>query len=361
MKGKNMTVVWVVLILAAFGVGYIVRPAVAPAAVDPADVPEPVIEWTMQGIYMTGHPLFTKAQEWTEEVYLASGGRLKITLHPVGALVPAAELLSAVSAGTIDVGHSFPPWWIGTKRAFGLFCGQTVGMSQDEYRTWLLSGGGWELAGELYGQHNLHWIPFSNDPAETFLWAKQPIRVLADLEGMKVRAAGLSLDVFKRLGIDAHFIATAEIVPSLLKGVINAAEFLFLEADYAMGFHDAAKYAMMGERAPSHATGIEINRDRWNELPADLQAIVTNTALRSLITTYGEFRLGEAAAAQRLRDKGVTFVAVSDELNKQVRDGFDAVLDDEAAKDPFFARAWASARDFRTSYRETVRTLWPWE
>jgi len=361
MKLKRSLIVWVLVIALAASVGYVVRPAVEEALVDPEAVAPPQFEWRMQGIYMTGHPLFAKAQRWTEEVFRASGGGRKITLHPVGALVPGAELLAAVSTGTIDIGHSFPPWWIGINRAFGIFCGQTVGMSQDEYRTWLLSGGGSELARELYGEHNLHWMPFSNDPAETFLWAKRPIRELADLQGLKVRAAGLSLDVFRRLGIEAHFIATAEIVPALLTGVVDAAEFLFLEADYAMGFHDAASYAMMGERAPSHATGIEINRDRWNELPADLQAIITNTATSSLITNYGNFRLAEAAASERLIARGVTFVSVSDGLNTAVREGFDAVLDYEAGKNAFFARAWSAARDFRTSYRETVQLLWPWE
>jgi len=358
---KRSTILWVLVVLVALVAGYAIRPALEVALEDPDAPVAPEFEWTMQGIYMTGHPLFAKAQRWTEEVFRASGGRLKITLHPVNALVPGADLLSAVAAGTVDVGHSFPPWWIGVNRAFGIFCGQTVGMSQDEYRTWLLSGGGMELARELYGTLGLHWIPFSNDPAETFLWAKKPIRTLEDLRGLKVRAAGLSLDVFRRLGLEVHFIATAEIVPALLTGVVDAAEFLFLEADYAMGFHDAAKYAMMGQRAPSHATGIEINRDRWNELPPDLQAIVTNTAITSLITNYGNFRLVEAAAARRLLAEGVTFVPVADSLNRAVRDGFDAVLDYESGKNPFFAKAWQAAREFRTSYRDTVQLLWPWE
>lgn len=359
---KKLSIVLLVfLVLASVTVGYMVRPAMETALEGPPGEAEPLFEWNMQGIYMAGHPLFLKAQRWTEEVYLASGGRLKITLHPVNALVPGAELLSAVTAGTVDIGHSFPPWWIGVNRAFGIFCGQTIGMSQDEYRTWILSGGGLELARELYGNYGLHWIPFSNDPAENFLWAKKPIRTTADLQGLKVRAAGLSLDVFRRMGIEAHFIATADIVPALLTGVVDAAEFLFLEADYAMGFHEAARYVMQGGRAPSHATGIEINLARWNELPPDLQAIVTNTAITSLINNYGAFRLAEAAASERLRQRGVTMVAVSDELNTAVRTAFDAVLDDEAAKDAYFNRAWAAARAFRTSYRETVRMLWPWE
>jgi len=96
-------------------------------------------------------------------------------------------------------------------------------------------------------------------------------------------------------------------------------------------------------------------------LPADLQAIITNTATSSLITNYGNFRLAEAAASERLKARGVTFVSVSDELNAAVRDGFDAVLDYEAGKNEFFARAWQAARDFRTSYRATVELLWPWE
>jgi TRAP-type mannitol/chloroaromatic compound transport system substrate-binding protein len=361
MKGKSMTIVWVILILAAFGVGYAARPVVAPAAVDPADVRERPIEWSFQSIVAAGHPLFIKAERWAEEIYRASDGRLAIKVHPVGGLVPAMELLPAIAAGTVDSGTSFVPWWIGTNRAFGLFCGQTVGMNPDEYRTWLLNGGGWELMQELFARHNQHVIPWSNDPAEVFLWGKKPLRTIDDLRGLTVRAAGLSLDAFKRLGIEAVFLPTAEIVPALLKGVVDAAEFLFLHVDYGMGFHDAAPYAMLGERAPSHSWAFHVNLDSWNELTPDLQAIVTNVSLSSLIRTYGAFRLAEGEMIPRFAAMGVELVPVSTELNRAIRGAFDAVLDDDAAKDAFFARVWTSARDFRTSYRETVRTLWPWE
>jgi len=32
-----------------------------------------------------------------------------------------------------------------------------------------------------------------------------------------------------------------------------------------------------------------------------------------------------------------------------------------AAKDPRFAAIWNSLKEFRTSYRELARTMWPWE
>ncbi|MCI2425104.1 TRAP transporter substrate-binding protein DctP [Candidatus Acetothermia bacterium] len=319
------------------------------------------IEWTMQAHNTPGEPGWEYVTSWAEDIYRLSGGRLRITVHPPGAIVPFMEVFKAVSMGTLDVASSWGPFWVGIDPVFGLFCGSAAGMSPHETRLWRHEWGGWDLAREKYAQYNIHWIPFGTYPAEIFLWAHHPIRTFADLEGLTVRAAGLSLVMFGRLGISAFWIPGGETAPALLKGVVDAAEFLSLPADMAVGFHEAVRYAMVGPRATTVADDLMVNMDRWNELPPDLQAIVTTTTLKYQFKTTLLLERLEKEALARAIELGVTIVPIEESLAKLVRQTFNRMFDEFAAKDPFFARVWESQRAFLEEYRPFRAIMWPWE
>jgi TRAP-type mannitol/chloroaromatic compound transport system substrate-binding protein len=359
-KNKGLVILLIVAVLGSFFVGYAVRPMVAPVA-DPGEGPGEVTQWIMQSGYAAGHPTFVRLQAWVEDIKKATNGRLVITLHPVTALMPQAEQFTAVSGGTLQVSLGHGAWWIGTNRAFALSDAQASGLTSEEMQFWLLNHGGLQKIQELYAAYNIHWLPGVDFPAEMFLWSKKPIRVPADLRGVKVRAAGLALDVFRRLGKEAFFMPGGEIVPSLMQGVIDAAEFTQLYGDIALGFHEAAKYVNVGSRATAMTVGLEFNKTAWDKLPPDMQAIVTNVTLAHFMYNDGHHRLLEKEGLVLAREKGVTIVEVSPELNNLFRSTWDNINDEEAAKDPRFAAIWNSLKEFRTSYRELARTMWPWE
>ena len=48
-----------------------------------------------------------------EKIEAMSAGRLKLDLMPAGTVVPAFELLDAVSKGILDAGHAWPGYWTG--------------------------------------------------------------------------------------------------------------------------------------------------------------------------------------------------------------------------------------------------------
>ncbi|MBT9166309.1 MAG: Monocarboxylate 2-oxoacid-binding periplasmic protein [Chloroflexi bacterium] len=347
------------LVVSVFAMGCPPPPA-APGPEVPVPPPAP-IKWTIQMHGPAAHPAFRLHQQWANDVNVASGGRLQITVHPVGTLFPLMEVFPAVSRGALDGAIMWGPFWRGIRPALALSCGQTSGLNAFEFTTWLHNYGGWELIKELYAQYNIHWMPSIPMPPETFLWAHKPIRTLDDLEGLKVRAAGFSLVTFTKLGIAATFIPGGETPPALMKGVVDAAEFGALMQDKAVGFHEAARYAMIGARAPVIYDDLMINMDRWNELPLELQEIVTSTMLRHIETGHGELLLLDKLALQLLKEKGITFVQVSDELIDTFRTTLDGILDEEAAKDPDFAKIWESLKTFRTEFRQFMETLYPWE
>jgi TRAP-type mannitol/chloroaromatic compound transport system substrate-binding protein len=333
-----------------------------PVPVEPPVVVEPpVIEWTVQGMDPPGHPGDITLRKWAEDVYTMSEGQLRITVHPPGAIVPFMEVFAAVSKGILDAAHTWAPFWVGIDPVFGLFCGSGVGTTPHEMSVWLFEWGGLELIEEKYAQHNIHFIPMGSCTPEVFLWARHPVRTFADLEGLTVRAAGLSLKVFGRLGISAFWIPGGETPPALLKGVVDAAEFTTIHGDMVIGFHEAAPYAMIGPRATTMTDSLIINMDRWNELPPDLKAIVTTAAHKYFFRVTPMYEKLDIAAAAKAKEYEVTIVHIEECLAKLFRAEFDEMLDEHAAKCPFFAQVLESQRAFLEEYRPMRDLLWPWE
>lgn len=357
-KGQSVRVV--ALLVVAFFLGFIVRPIAAPP-------PEPVFPapatfaWTLQTYGTAAHPTFPLYQQWAADLDRMSGGRLRITVHPTGTVVPLMEKLGAVTRGTLDGAFAWGPFWRGTDVTLALSCGQTSGLTAHEFTTWLHNYGGLALIQEAFARHNVHWLPAIPQPPEMFLWSHRPIRTVADLQGVKVRAAGFSLDVFTALGAAATFIAGGETPPALLKRTIDAGEFGSLVLDVAMGFHDAARYALVGARAPTVQADLMINADRWRALPPDLQAMVTSTLVQYGLTGHGHLLRLDQGALQTAKQRGTVFVQVSDELVQRFRSEMDRILDEQAARDAGFAKIWQALRAFRGDFRQFQTTLYPWK
>jgi TRAP-type mannitol/chloroaromatic compound transport system substrate-binding protein len=361
MKSRKILLVHLALALLV-GVGLV---TIIGCRLLPVELPAPeqpvVIEWILQGFSAPGDPAHVYLMNWIEDIHRMSGGRLRITVHPPGAVVPFMDAFSAVADGILDAAHTAHPFWIGVDPVFGMFCGSATGMTSHEASMWYFERGGKELAARKYAEYNIHAIPFGSLPAETFLWARHPVRTFEDLKGLKVRAGGFSLEMFTRLGITAFLIPGGEISPALLKGIVDAAEYGTFATDMALGFHDAAPYAMIGLRATTMSEALLINMDRWKELPSDLQAIVTIAAHKYMFSTTPRYEKLEMQAVTKAEGYGVTIVHIEEDLAKLVRKTFDELLNEHAAKCPFFAQVLESQRTFLKEYRPFRALIWPWE
>jgi len=106
-------------------------------------------------------------------------------------------------------------------------------------------------------------------------WFPKPIKTIKDFKGLKFRAGGMSAEVFRAMGMSVVTLPGGEVVPGLQRGVIDAAEYSDPSADLALGLPDVRKYYHMpGIHQPTGIMEFIINKKKWDELPADLKAIV---------------------------------------------------------------------------------------
>jgi len=325
-----------------------------PPEVAPLPAPPEVFELRMQTTWPAGSVLHASAIELARTIEEMSGGRLRIDVYPAGAIVPAFEVLTAVHKGILDAGHSWSAFWIGLHPAFNLFssvAGGPFGMDTIDYAGWLLVGGGLELYRQLFTDVlGLNVLVFPADilPPEPLGWFKKPVLSWEDLDGLKFRAAGLTAEVMKEAGMIVVTLPAGEILPALEKGLIDGAEFMCPTTDMDLGLMDVAKYYHApGVHRDTGTLELLINKDSWNRLPPDLQAIIEVATRAHMLHHWLELLHSNLTDLELLKtEHGVTLVRTCQEILLKILEAWDALAAKYAAECPFFAEVHNSQREF---------------
>ena len=112
------------------------------------------------------------ASDFAKKVNDMAGGRLKIEVLPAGSVVPAFQLLDAVSKGTLDGGHGVIAYWYGKNSALALWgSGPGFGMDANTVLAWHNYGGGKALVEEIYKSLNMDVVTYLYGPCRRSRWA----------------------------------------------------------------------------------------------------------------------------------------------------------------------------------------------
>ena len=277
-----------------------------PVATDSAApaAPQKIYEWRMVTTWPKNLPGMGIAPEtMAKKIKIMSNGRLDIKVYGAGEIVPALEVFEAVSQGTVQMGHGAAYYWKGKVPIAQFFTTLPFGLTAQEMNGWLFHGGGMELWRELYAKYNLVPVAGGNTGVQMAGWFNKEINSLDDLKGMKMRIPGLGGEVFSRAGGTAVNLTGGEIFTSMQTGVIDATEWVGPYNDLAFGLHQVAKYYYYpGWQEPGPNLELIINKEAWDGLPPDLQAIVENASLVVSADLLAEYTARNNAALRELVD-----------------------------------------------------------
>src|SRR6267143_6335420 len=220
------------------------------------------------------------ALDFAKKVNDMTGGDLKIEVLPAGAVVPAFQLLDAVSKGTLDGGHGVLVYHYGKQTALALWgSGPGYAMDANMLLSWHKYGGGKELLAKLYASIGASVVSFPYGPMFTqpLGWFKKQMTKVDDFKGLKYRTVGISIDVFQGMGAAVNALPGAEIVPAIDRGLLDAAEFNNATSDRILGFADVSKICML-QSYHQNAEQFEImfNRTKFDALPQKMKSIIEN-------------------------------------------------------------------------------------
>jgi len=208
-------------------------------------------------------------------------GDVKIKIHGAGDLVPALEVLNAVSSGAVAASYDWEGYWGGVVPVANLVGALPFGPQPDVLAGWIWEGGGRQIVQKAYDKLNVVSLPCVIVPAEPAGWFNKEIKSVDDINGLRMRIGGLAARAMAKVGVSTQIIPGGEVFVSLERGRIDAAEFSLPSIDQSIQLQKAGKYYYFpGWHQPSSINSIKFNKGVWEKF-TDLQRQQIEAACRS--------------------------------------------------------------------------------
>jgi len=276
-------------------------------------VPAKVYELRMQHSWGAAENHFF--EQYADIVEEMSGGRIKIAVFSDGEIVTWDELSDAVAAGVLDIGHTHPDYYEGVVPEGFLEAAPYLWRTLDEEIAVIYKYG----VGDIYAEaleetFGYHVLGFQADDVGALMFTR-PISSLADMEGAVINVLDPYASILADLaGASATYMGPEEIYTALATGVLDGVEYGGAKAMSDMGFHEVAKYFVEPHHQISWFPFYFINQDLYDELPADLQAILKQAVFANSIYMRAFYAAEEVKALAMMQETaGVTVCTLPDE------------------------------------------------
>lgn len=289
----------------------------------------------------------------SETLKRASGGAIEWQVYEPGEVVPALGITDAVKEQKIQAGYTWLGYDVGKIPAAPLVSAVPFGMEPWEFAAWWFEDEGQKLTEELYEPHGVHPIFCGVIGPETAGWFRREIDSVDDFSGLNIRFAGLGGRVLQKFGASVSVLPGGEIFGALEKGAIDATEFSMPAIDQKLAFDKVVKLNYFpGWHQTFTAFHLIVNKSVWDGLQDSSRSLIETTCTAGVIRNLarGEAIQGEVIA--RFPERGVTAGRLPVEMLRELQKATGEILEEEAAKDPFFKKIYRSQREFSASYKK---------
>ena len=281
-----------------------------------------------------------------------SDGDFDIKVFEPGALAGGYAYYDPVSQGAFEAAYGTPGANQGKNSLYAFASTWPFGPGALEFNSWLVNGGGKEIISEAYARDGIKYFYCGMIPPETSGWFREPIESLDQLKGLKMRFFGMGAKVMQKFGVSTQQLAGGDIYPALELGTIDATEFSMPAIDRSLGFYQIAKYNYFpGWHQQSTTNEILVNMDKWNELPANYQAMFQAACDANIKYELADGESMQAAAMAANEADGVTNVTWPDSVLDELRNAWGEVLAEEIAANPDVKTLWDSYSAFHEEYK----------
>ena len=312
---------------------------------------QPRVRWRCPGSFPKsldtlygGHEfLCRRVSEMTE-------GAFQIQPFGPGELVPALQVMDAVGAGTVECGITLASYYIGKDPALAIGACLPFGLNSRQTWSWLHFGGGRQALAPVYGDQGVHAIPALNTAAQMGGWYRREIRGVADLQGLKMRIAGLGGAVMAKLGVVPQQIAGGDIYPALERGTIDAAEWIGPYDDEKLGFNRVAPfYYYPGFWEGGLNLSLYVNKNKFDELPALYKDALESACRDATMETMAKYDAMNPPALRRLVAAGAQLRPFPRDVMQAAYKASFELYDELSAGNP----RWKKVYDHFKAFRDT--------
>ncbi|MRX51092.1 ABC transporter substrate-binding protein [Paracoccus sp. S-4012] len=312
----------------------------------------PTINWRMASSFPKSlDTIYGGGEEISQRVKEATDGRFNLQVFAAGELVPGLEAINAASGGTVDCAHSVGYYNWGQDPAFAVGADLPFMLNARGKAAYMYQGGGNDLYNQFLAKHSLIGFVAGNTGVQMGGWYRKEVNTVADWQGLKIRIAGVAGSVVEKLGAVPQQLAGGDIYPALERGTIDAAEFVGPYDDEKLGFVKVAPYYYYpGYWEGGPTVHLFINQARYDELPANYQAILRSACQASDQNMLAKYDYKNPAALKRLVAAGAQLRPFSEEVLNASYQAALEVYADVAAKNADFKAQWDAVQEFRNDW-----------
>ncbi|MCD7852798.1 MAG: TRAP transporter substrate-binding protein [Oscillospiraceae bacterium] len=234
-------------------------------------------------------------QKWADAVTEASGGRLEVTVYSGGTLAASTEVLDAVKSGTCSIGVVFSGFFTGQFPLSDVITMPLAGLDNAVQATnvlWDL----WESTPEMQAEYEDYKVIMLYAGPNNIICTNTPVSTADDMRGLKLRAAaGTATDMCSGWNATPINMSSSELYQSMEKGVIDGYIIDFTGVNSWSLYEVTNYYTALPFFTQSWS--VLMNKDVYESLPEDLQAIIDEYSTRDWSIGFGEVNEEEANEA----------------------------------------------------------------
>jgi TRAP-type mannitol/chloroaromatic compound transport system substrate-binding protein len=187
-------------------------------------------------------------------------------------------------------------------------------------------------------------------------WFKDEVNSLKDLENKTMRIPGLGSKVMEKMGMsiyrDVASVSIDTAINAFKFGPIDAFEWTSPHDDMALDLHKIAKfYYYPGWWEPSTTFDVQVNIDKWNDLPDNYKEIFKSACHETYMNTLVEYDYKNSIALKKLPEH-IKLCRFNEDIIKTAENITTNMLNGYAKNNKLFRKVYREWRDFRDNIRE---------
>jgi TRAP-type mannitol/chloroaromatic compound transport system substrate-binding protein len=309
----------------------------------------PELKWRLTSSFPKSlDTLWGAAETFSKYVAEATDNKFQVSPFAAGEIVPGLQAMDAVGAGTVECCHTAAYYYVGKDPTFPLFCAVPFGLNSRQQNAWFYDGGAQKLMDEFTKKFNVVSLLGGNTGCQMGGWFRKEIKEVSDLNGIKMRIAGLAGNVMQKLGVVPQQLAGGDIYPALEKGTVDAAEWVGPYDDEKLGFYKVAPfYYYPGWWEGGTTNHFMFNIPKWEELPKAYKAVVTAAAGYANVEEQAKYDSRNPGALKRLVGAGAQLRPFSQPILEACLKAANEVYADISSKNPDFKKVYDNMLAFR--------------
>ena len=291
---------------------------------DPSPAASEPIELTMVGAWPPGvSPAADIGIRFKDEVNRLAEGKLVIEFKGSSDVIPTFDQPEALVRGVFDVWYGAPNYWAGVVPG-----GYVSELSPFEIPDQGPDSELFAFLVDMYAEHGVRYLGHFSGELGTgnhFMYTQEEVSGIGDLEGLKVRVPPLTRFFVEEIGAEPVTLPPGEIYLALERGTVDGFTWPIFDGFTNFGWQEVSKYVIL-HPLYRDGTGINMNLEKWNGLPPEVQEIVLEAVRETQAWAQGMVSEVQASQLAAMKQSGMQAIEFSPEEEERWRETADTAL-----------------------------------